>query len=61
MTIKFTSLNVFGVKLGSMIVVKYPFISILNIECIVNAYSDHCKATTPIVTKEKTFLPSNWS
>jgi hypothetical protein len=42
-----------------MIVVKYPFISILNIECIVNAYSDHCKATTPIVTKEKTFLPSN--
>jgi hypothetical protein len=38
-----------------MIVVKYPFISILNIECIANACNDHCKATTPIVTKSKTF------
>jgi hypothetical protein len=55
-TIKFACLNVFSVNCGYAIVVKYPFISILNIKCIVNACSDNCKATTPIITKKIPFV-----
>ncbi len=57
-TIKFAC--IFNVELDSMIIVlRYPFINILNIECIVHACGDNCNTTTHVVIESCIFLPSS--
>jgi len=53
--IKFACIS--NVELGSMIIVlRYPFIDILNIECIVHACGDNYNATTHIVIVKSSIL-----
>jgi hypothetical protein len=58
-TIKFACIS--NVELDSMIIVlRYPFINILNIESIVYACGDNCNTTTHVVIESSIFLPSSW-
>ncbi len=44
-----------------MIVIKYPLIGVLKIECNVYACGDNGNVVAPIVSKSNTFLPCSSS
>ncbi len=60
-TIKYACFNIYNVEVSSMIVIKYPLIDILNIECIVRACGDNGNVVAHVVFKSNALLPCSWS